>query len=97
MARCSKSPPACGTLRPIGEIAADVVADLRFQRQVLRLHRLGPRVTAELLAEIGAERSIQTLIDSKLDTYARLDPEAIEAAGGDGFSPAPLHEVRRMP
>ncbi len=84
-------------LQPFGPIAAGVVADLRFRHQVLRLHRLGPRVTAELLAEIGAERSIMTLIDRKLDTYAELDPEALEATGGDRFWPAPLSEVRRTP
>ena len=87
-------PPECGRLRSIGAIAAEVVADIRFRRQVLRLHRLGPRATAELLAEIGAERSITTIIDRKLDTYAALDPEAIEAAGGDKFWPVPIHEVK---
>ncbi len=86
-------PPECGELRPIGPIAAEVVADLRFRHQVLRLHRLGPRAVAELLAEIGAERSIQTVIDKKLDTYAELDPEALEATGGDGFWQSPLHGV----
>ncbi len=71
-----------------------MVADLRFRRQVLRLYRLGPRATAELLAEIGAERSITTIIDRKLDTYAAIDPEAIEAAGGDEFWPLSIHEVK---
>ena len=82
-------------LRPIGQIAVEVVAGMRFRRQVLRLHRLGPRVTAELLAEIGAERSIQTVIDQKLDTYADLDLEALEATGGDKFWLAPLNMVER--
>ena len=72
-------------------VAADVVADLRFRRCVARLHRLGPRVTAELLAEIGGERGIQTVIDSKLATYTELDPTALEAVGGGEFWPAPLH------
>ncbi len=76
-------------------VAADVVADLRFRRQVERLHELGPRATAELLAEIGAERSIMTVIDRKLDCYTEIDPEAIEAAGGDGFWLPPLHGVER--
>ncbi len=79
--------------RSIGEVAAEVVADLRVRRQVLRLHRLGPRVTAELLAEIGAERGITTIINQKLERYAELDPEALEATGGDRFWPAPLREV----
>ena len=76
-------------------VAADVVADLRFRRCVARLHRLGPRVTAELLAEIGGERGIQTIIDQKLDRYVGLDAEALAAAGGDRFWPAALREVER--
>ena len=94
MTRRPTHPPACGSFRPIGEVAAEVVADLRFRRQVLRLHRLGPRVTAEFLAEIGAERSIQTVIDQKLTRYAALNPEALEVAGGDGFWPVPIHGVK---
>ena len=80
-------------LRPIGPIAAEVVADMRFRHQVLRLYRLGPRVTAEFLAELGAERSIMTLIDPKLDTYAELEPETLEVTGGDGFRPVPVRKV----
>ncbi len=80
-------------LEPFGQIAAEVVADMRFRHQVLRLHRLGPRVTAEFLAELGAERSIQTVIDQKLDTYAALDPETLKVTGGDGFWPVPVRKV----
>ena len=86
-------PPACGSLHSIGQIAAEVVADLRFRRRVQQVHRLGDRVFGELLAEIGAERGIQTLIDKKLSRYAELDPEALETTGGDGFWQPPLHEV----
>ncbi len=93
--RRPKNPPAYGSLRPIGAIAAEVVADLRFRRKVQRLHRLGDRVLGEFLAEIGAERGVQTRIDQKLDRYTELDPAAIEAAGGERFWSTPLHEVRR--
>ena len=79
---------------PNGNVAAEVVADLSFRRRVQRLHGLGPRVTAELLAEIGAERGIMTIVDRKLDTYAEIEPEALEAAGGDKFWPAPIHGVQ---
>ena len=75
--------------------AADVVADLRFRRQVERLHHLGPRAVAELLAEIGAERGITTIVDRKLDRYAEIDPAAIEAVGGERFWSTPLHELWR--
>ena len=74
-------------------IAADAVADLRFRRRVERLHNLGPRATAELLAELGAERALQTAIDRKLATYVELDPATVEAVGAD-FWPAPLHLIR---
>ncbi len=80
-------------LRPDGPIAAEVVADLRFRRKVQRVHRLGDRVFGELLAEIGAERDITTIIDQKLDAYAEIEPEVLKAAGGDDFSPVPIHGV----
>ncbi len=90
-------PAACPIIakpfRPPSQIAAEKVADLRFRRQVQQLHDRGVRVVAELLAEIGAERSIQTVIDEKLDTYAELEPAALEATGGDGFWQPPLREV----
>ncbi len=89
----SESKPRAQGLRPIGEIAAEVVADLAFRRKVERLHSLGARVTAEMLAELGAERSIMTVIDRKLERYAQLEPEVLEATGGDRFWPAPLWEV----
>ena len=45
---------------------SDVLLDLRFQRHVEYLHRLGPRAVGELLAEIGATRSCRTEIDRRL-------------------------------
>ena len=82
-------------LHPIGPATADVVADLAFGRSVTRLHGLGPRVVGELLAEIGAERGIQTFIDQKLERYAELQLKVLEAAGGDDFPSLPIHEVER--
>ncbi len=79
--------------RPIGEVAAEVVADLRRRRHVQQVHRLGDRVFGELLAELGAERGITTIIDQKLERYAELDSEVLEAAGGDEFWPAPVREA----
>ena len=88
------NPPVRKTqARPIGPVAAQVVADLRFRRQVERLHRLGDRVLTEFLAEIAVERGITTIIDRKLATYVDLDPAALEAGGGDTFWPVPLRGV----
>ena len=74
--------------------APGVIADLRRQRHARQLHRLGPRVLDALLIEIGAERGITTIIEQKVAVYAQLDPEALEAAGGDRFWLAPLLEIR---
>ena len=82
-------------LRSIGAIAAEVVADLRFRRKVIRLHRQGPRVLSELLAELSVERDIGTIIDQKLDRYVEIEPKALQATGGDTFSPVPIHGVQR--
>ena len=86
-------PPECGRLRSIGPIAAEVVSNLRFRRKVQRLHRLGVRVLCELLAHLGAKHSIQTSIEQTVEHFAELDPETLEATGGDGFWPVPLREV----
>ena len=72
----------------------DATADLHFRRQVLHLHALGPRATAELLEEIGARRMIRTVIDQELKRFAAIDGEALYVAGGDRIPRAPLHEVR---
>ncbi len=82
-------------LRSIGASAAEVVGNLRFRRQVQRLHRQGPRVVGEFLAELGAERGITTIIDQKLDTYIEIEPEVLDAAGGKEFWQPPLHGVDR--
>ncbi len=79
--------------RSIGEVAAEVVADIKFRRHVRQVHRLGDRVFGELLAELGAERGIQTIIDEKLKKYASLDPKALEVTGGNDFWQPPLREI----
>ena len=79
--------------RPIGKVAAEIVTDMKFRRRVQQVHRLGDRVFGELLAEIGAERGIQSIIDEKLKKYASLDPEILEAVGAGDFWQPPLREV----
>ena len=80
--------------RPVGPNAAEVVADLKFRRQVEHLHVLGPRVLAETLAHLGAKHNIQTSVERTVEYFGELEPEALDAVGGDRFWPAPVHEVR---
>ena len=80
--------------RPNTPVTADAVADLRRQRYVRKLHRLGPRALDALLVEIGSERSITTIVERKIEKYAGLDVGALELTGGDRFPPPSIHEVQ---
>ncbi len=73
-----------------GELAAGP----RFERMVDRVHSLGPRPLAELLAEIATATGEPGLIADRLQAYARLDPEIIHALGADRFPPNVLGMVR---
>ena len=81
--------------RLVGAItAAEIIQDLAFRRKVQRLHAKGPRLVAELLSEIGAERSLTSLIKAKIEKYVDIDDApALDATGGRDFPPDPLHEV----
>ena len=85
----------CGTLQPVGEVVDDLVGELRFHRQVEKLHRLGPRATGELLTEIGEQRGIRTFIERRLRAYAALDPEVVRELDGDEFPRPPLYKVKK--
>ena len=85
---------ACGALRPIGKVVGDLVGELRFHRQVERLHSLGPRAVGEMLAEIAEQRGIRTFIDRRLAAYAALDPEVVRELDGGEFPRPPLYPVK---
>ena len=93
--RTWSEPQRCKGFKTIGEAAAEIVGRLPFQRKVERIHRLGPRVLGEMLAELGAERSIMTIIDQKIDRFIKLNPETLQATGGGDFPPVPIHGVRQ--
>ena len=88
-------PPERGEFRSIGAIAAEIVAGLKFRRQVIRLRRQGDRALCEAFAHLGAKHSIQTSIEQTIEHFIELEPEILEAAGGDRFPPNPLYEVGR--
>jgi hypothetical protein len=57
----------------------------RLQRGAEHLHKLGPRATAELLAEVGNRIGGIPAIIGLLTEYQRLTPEVLRAVGGDKF------------
>jgi hypothetical protein len=74
----------------------DAFTRLRLQRGCEHLHRLGPRATAELLAEVDHRIGGMACIINLLTEYEqRLSPRLLRAAGGDRFPPRQLHSVPR--
>ncbi len=71
-----------------------LLAGPRFQRQVVRVHALGPRPFAEMIVEIATATGEPGLIADRVEAYAGLDPEIIRALGADSFPPMPLEVVR---
>ena len=67
--------------------------DAKFRRDVDRLHRLGARVLAEFLTELGADSLRMVAIERRLEKYAGLDPDAVLATGGDRFPARPILRV----
>jgi hypothetical protein len=74
----------------------DPLSRLRLQRGAEHLHALGPRATAELLAEVGDRIGGMPCILGLLGEYQqRLAPEMLRAAGGHRFPSRPLRVVPR--
>ena len=68
---------------------------LHLQRGAEHLHALGPRATAELLAEVADKIGGLPAILSTLDEYQRFSPRLLRLTGGDRFPPRPLYLVPR--
>ncbi len=68
-------------------------ADLEFRTKVRRVLAKGDRLIVEMLAELGADRLIATIIAQMLDRYLGLADEALDATGARDFPPVPIHQV----
>jgi hypothetical protein len=67
---------------------------LRRQRRVAHLYRLGPRAIDELLVEVAAKIGGGPTINRLLVEYERrLTPELLRAVGGNQFSRGSLRAV----
>lgn len=69
------------------------IRELRFRRDVERLHRLGPRALHELLAELAAARLLRSEIEQLVARYSRVDPLVLRLAAGDRMPPTPLRAL----
>jgi hypothetical protein len=76
-------------------IHLDPFTRLRLQRGCEHLHELGPRATAELLAEVDHRIGGMACIIGLLTEYERrLSPRLLRLAGGDRF---PRRSLRAVP
>jgi hypothetical protein len=65
----------------------------QFNRQIEQICTLGPRVVAEMLAELGRRTLHMTTIEQTVERYAQLDPKAVRAVGADQFPSRPKLRV----
>jgi hypothetical protein len=65
------------------------VAELHLQRNVVKLHSLGPHPLYELLLELGACTGTMPTIDQAVAHFAGLDPAIVHALSADRFPPRP--------
>ena len=78
---------------PQQEVSTRPAPALRFRRGAEHLFQLGPRATAEFLAEVARAHGIESDLLDRLDRWRRVPPEACRAAGGDRF----LTMLREVP
>ena len=65
---------------------------MRLERGAKHLHQLGPRVIAELLAELNQHPGSPVL--DVVQKYGRLTPALVAWCGADRFPP---HSMRELP
>jgi hypothetical protein len=67
---------------------------MRLQRGADHLHKLGPRATAEFLAELASRIGGGPAISALLYEFERrLTPEMLAVTGGDRFPASPVRAV----
>jgi hypothetical protein len=66
----------------------------RFRRLTLRLHALGRRPVGELLIELAAAHGIGDDVLDRLEKFAEIDEQILDAYDGRRWPPVPLEVVR---
>ena len=76
------------------EYSAGLVADPRFRHQVELLCAKGPRLPAELLAEVAIEYDLEDAIREKIRRYLDIPDEALDLTSARQLPPLPIHAVQ---
>ena len=61
------------------------LAGPRFEHLVERVHALGQRPLAEMLAEIAIATGHPEIVADRVEAYAALDPDLVRALAADSF------------
>jgi hypothetical protein len=82
---------------PVTAVNADakvgnLIADPAFRHEIEALHRLGPRVTGELIADLA--RRYGPEVRTCMSAFAHLDPEALAELDALLWPPLPVYLVR---
>jgi hypothetical protein len=70
----------------------NLIADLAFRHEIEASHRLGPRVTGELIVDLV--RRYGPEVRARMVTFAALDPEALAALDALLWPPLPIYRVQ---
>ena len=92
-AKTSNSNGGSACSQPLAPLKAAALRHLGRERQIQRIHTLGPRVVFELIDELDRHHSLGEDLDRRLARYAALDPEVLRAVGGDRFPRASIRIV----
>jgi hypothetical protein len=72
--------------------AGNLIADPAFRHEIEALHRLGPRVTGELIVDLVRRHGPE--VRARMVTFAALDPEALAALDALLWPPLPIYRVQ---
>ena len=79
---------------PLKAQPAEHIRELRFERDVARLHAPGERPLAEFLIElVGNDPTLAADVELLLARYSQLDPALVRALDADRFPAPPIHRV----
>ena len=95
-ARCNRRRGFAAYDSEIAALRQDARHRLQRRQLIERSYRLGPRVIVECIEDLVCQHELdQHKLESRLEAFAGLDPDALAITGGDRLPPAPLRLVKK--
>ena len=77
----------------LGPVRDRLFGDVRLQRAIEHIHRMGPRPVGELIAELLETAGGDPCVLDDMLRWTRLDPDIVRKVGADRFPRPPLDVV----